>query len=118
MYEPWVLKIDLSSTAGDATDPDFPNAGKLTKYSTKPARTGIAMVTVIQSKEICIREFWADYLKDRSLTGAQLITFTFWPDLFIRSQHAPSQNGVAIDILAQVFIFGSTFGAVFYIKIV
>lgn len=77
MYEPWVLKIDLSSIAGDASDPDFPNAGKLTKHSTKPARTGIAMVTLIQSEEICIRGFWADYLKDKSLTGALLITFPF-----------------------------------------
>ena len=77
MYEPWVDKIDLSSIAGDATDPDFPNSGKLTKYSTKPARTGIAMLTVVQSKEICIRGFWADYLIDKSPTGTQPITFSF-----------------------------------------
>jgi hypothetical protein len=75
MYKPWVLKIDLSRIVRDASDPDFPNTGKLTKYSTKPARTGIAMVTVVQSKEICIRGFWADYLKDKSLTGVQPINF-------------------------------------------
>jgi len=90
MYEPWVLKINLSSITGDASDPDFPNAGKLTKFSTKPARTGIAMVTIVQSKEICIRGFWADYLMDKSLTGAQPITFYFRPDSSIHSQHALS----------------------------
>jgi len=82
MYEPWVMTIDLSSVAGDASDPDFPNSGKLTKYSTKPARTGIAMVTLVQSKEICIRAFYADYLEDRSPTGEAnhsplLITFIY-----------------------------------------
>lgn len=87
MYEPWVLKIDLSSITGDASDPDFPNAGKLTKYSKKSARTGIAMITVVQSKEICIRGFWADYLKDKSLTGAQPITFFLTEFTYIFSSY-------------------------------
>jgi len=71
MYEPWVLDIDLSTIEENGSDPDFPNAGKLTKYSTKFARTGVAMIRVVQSKELCIRGFWADYLKDESVTGEQ-----------------------------------------------
>jgi superfamily II DNA/RNA helicase len=69
MYEPWVLDIDLLNLEENSSDPDFPYAGKLTKYSTKPAQTGVAMVRVVESKELCIRGFWADYLKDDSSTG-------------------------------------------------
>jgi hypothetical protein len=90
MYEPWVLKIDLSSITGDASDLDFPNTRKLTKFSTKPARIGIAMVTIVQSKEICIRGFWVDYLIDKSFTGVQPVIFYFRLDSSIHSQHALS----------------------------
>ena len=71
MYEPWVLDIDLSTIEENSSDPDFPNAGKLTKYPTKSAWTAVAMIRVVQSKELCIRGFWADYLNDESATGEQ-----------------------------------------------
>jgi hypothetical protein len=54
MYELWVLDIDLSTIEENNSDPNFPNAGKLTKYSTKFTWTGVAMIHVVQSKELCI----------------------------------------------------------------
>lgn len=68
MYEPWVLDIDLSSSAEDPSDPDYPNAGKLTKHSTKRQRTGWAMVSIVQS-QICLRKLFAQYLDDQSDEG-------------------------------------------------
>ena len=82
MYEPWVLDIDLSTIEENSSDPDFPNVGKLTKYSTKSAWTGVAMIHVIQSKELCIQGFWADYLNDESATGEQA-KFSFSSFLYI-----------------------------------
>jgi len=43
MYEPWALNIDLSIINFNVSDPDHPNVEKLTKISTKQARTGIVM---------------------------------------------------------------------------
>ncbi|KAF8957732.1 hypothetical protein BDZ97DRAFT_1924345 [Flammula alnicola] len=74
MYEPWALDIDLFSTEEDPTDPDFPNNGKLTKHATKIQRTGRAMIAAVQSKEDCLRGFWANYLKDLSLTARTFTT--------------------------------------------
>lgn len=69
MYEPWVLDIDLTATPNESGDPDLPNSGKLTKNSTKNQRTGHAMINLIQSKESCIRNFFAQYLADESPEG-------------------------------------------------
>ncbi|KAF9555907.1 hypothetical protein CPC08DRAFT_642227 [Agrocybe pediades] len=70
MYEPWVMNIELTDDPVQYTsDPDYPNGGELGKHSTKNARTGTAMVKLIQSTETCIRKFWAEYLNDTSPAG-------------------------------------------------
>jgi superfamily II DNA helicase RecQ len=70
MYEPWVNEIDLSeiNVPADA-DPDHPNVGELSRYSTKQARLGLAMIKIIQLDEVCLRLLFAVYLKDQSLEG-------------------------------------------------
>lgn len=69
MYEPWVMTIDLSAIDFHITDPDHPNIAKLTKFSTKQERTGIAMIRITQSHTKCLREMFADYLIDDSPDG-------------------------------------------------
>jgi len=71
MYKTWVIDINLSDDASgqDVLDPDYPNAGELTKHSTKHARTGVAMIKMVQSRDVCIREFWANYLNDSTPTS-------------------------------------------------
>jgi len=69
MYEPWVMTIDLSTIDFPITDPDHPNVEKLTKFSTKQARTGIAMTRITQSRKECLRAMFADYLGDDSPDG-------------------------------------------------
>ncbi|KAF9525193.1 P-loop containing nucleoside triphosphate hydrolase protein [Crepidotus variabilis] len=67
LYEPWVLDINTSSLLDlSLIDPDYPNAGKLDKSSSKVARTGIAMIRMVQSTDCCIRTMWADYLGDKT----------------------------------------------------
>ena len=74
MYEPWVMDIDLSTINFNFTDPDHPNVEKLGKNSTKQARTGIAMIKIVQSVDDCLRGMYADYLGDKALDGT-------WPAL-------------------------------------
>jgi hypothetical protein len=62
------MNIDLSTIQFTITDPDHPNVEKLGKNSTKQARTGIAMVKIIQSAN-CFRGMFADYLGDKALDG-------------------------------------------------
>jgi hypothetical protein len=72
MYEPWVMNIDLSSiptTPSSLSDPDHPTVEKLSKTSTKQQRTGIAMITLIQSIKECPRKFFANYLGDTTPDG-------------------------------------------------
>ncbi|KAH9014989.1 II DNA helicase [Lactarius pseudohatsudake] len=67
MYEPWVKTIDLKAVIVEtASDPDHPNVPKLTKHSTKQARTGVAMIKVIQQNEECLRRLFATYLNDQA----------------------------------------------------
>ncbi|KAH9070706.1 hypothetical protein EDB83DRAFT_2517848 [Lactarius deliciosus] len=67
MYEPWVKTIDLKAIIVEtASDPDHPNVPKLTKHSTKQARTGVAMIKVIQQNEECLRRLFATYLNDQA----------------------------------------------------
>ena len=74
MYEPWVKVIALGDVSVQASlDPDHPNVTTLTIRSTKRERTGIAMITLIQKKEACIRKMIIDYLADRSLRGESII---------------------------------------------
>ena len=52
MYEPWVKTIDLGAVRVEAaSDPDHPNVLKLTTHSTNQARTGVAMLKIIQQTE-------------------------------------------------------------------
>jgi hypothetical protein len=69
MYEPWVMNIDLSTIKFAFTDPDHPNVEKLGKNSTKQARTGIAMIKIVQSVDDCFRGMCADYLGDKAPDG-------------------------------------------------
>jgi hypothetical protein len=69
MYEPWVMDIDLSTINFTFTDPDHPNVEKLGKNSTKQARTGIAMIRIVQSVDDCFRGMSADYLGDKAQDG-------------------------------------------------
>ncbi|KAI9436004.1 hypothetical protein H4582DRAFT_2079138 [Lactarius indigo] len=67
MYEPWVKTIDLKAVSVETvSDPDHPNVSKLTTHSTKQARTGIAMIKVIQQNEQCLRRLFATYLNDQA----------------------------------------------------
>ena len=69
MYEPWAKTIDLSAVDFDTvSDPDHPNVPKLTTHSTKQARTGVAMVKIIQQTE-CLRKLFATYLNDKAPDG-------------------------------------------------
>jgi hypothetical protein len=80
MYESWVKNIDLSTIQFTATDPDHPNVEKLGKNSTKQARTGIAMIKIVQSADDCLRGMFTDYLGDKALDGTSpnlLIVITF-----------------------------------------
>ena len=63
------MDIDLSTIKFTFTDPDHPNVEKLGKNSTKQARTGIAMIKIVQSVDDCFRGMYADYLGDKSLVG-------------------------------------------------
>jgi len=79
MYEPWVMNINLSSTPtipSSLSDPDHPTVEKLSKTSTKQERTGIAMITHIQSAKDCPREFFANYLGDKTPDGRLLFFIT------------------------------------------
>jgi len=71
MYEPWVMNIDLSTIAFSSSDPDHPIVEKLSKTSTKQERTGIAMVTIVQSTD-CPRGMFANYLGDKTPNGRLL----------------------------------------------
>ncbi|KAJ7845810.1 P-loop containing nucleoside triphosphate hydrolase protein [Mycena olivaceomarginata] len=62
MAEPWAYSASLDD---NSTDPDRPIVGHLTKYSRKPARTGLAMVKYVRSK-VCLRELIRQYLADES----------------------------------------------------
>jgi hypothetical protein len=62
------MNIDLSTIKFTVTDPDHPNIENLGKYSTKQARTGIAMIKIVQSTD-CFRGMFADYLGDKALDG-------------------------------------------------
>ena len=56
MYEPWVKSIDLSTIEVDTvSDPDHPNVPKLTNQSMKQARTGVAIIKIIQLEQECLR---------------------------------------------------------------
>jgi len=68
------MNIDLSAIKFDVTDPDHPNVEKLGKNSTKQARTGIAMIKIIQSADGCFRGMFADYLGDRTLDALHFTT--------------------------------------------
>ncbi|KAH9011631.1 II DNA helicase [Lactarius pseudohatsudake] len=75
MYEPWVKSIDPAAVEVDtASDPDHPNVPKLTVHSTKQARTGIAMIKIIQREQECLRQLFADYLNDTSLDALHFTT--------------------------------------------
>lgn len=63
------MTIDLSAIDFVVTDPDQPNVAKLTKSSTKQARTGIAMIRIVQSQKECTRAMFANYLTDDSPEG-------------------------------------------------
>ena len=63
------MDIDLSTIKFAFTDPDHPNVEKLGKNPTKQARTGIAMIKIVQSVDDCFRGMYADYLGDKSLYG-------------------------------------------------
>ena len=70
MYEPWVRSIDLSTVEVDTvSDPDHPNVPKLTNQSTKQARTGVAMIKIIQLEQECLRRLFANYLGDVASDG-------------------------------------------------
>ncbi|KAH9011588.1 hypothetical protein EDB84DRAFT_1445095 [Lactarius hengduanensis] len=59
--------IDLKAVIVEtASDPDHPNVPKSTKHSTKQARTGVAMIKVIQQNEECLRRLFATYLNDQA----------------------------------------------------
>ena len=73
MYEPWAKSIDLAAVKVDTvSDPDHPNIPKLTVHSTKQARTGVAMLKIIQLKQECLRQLFATYLKDTTFNGMYL----------------------------------------------
>lgn len=74
MYESWAITIDLDNSAIDFTsDPNHPNVTKLSIHSMKQQRTGGAILTIIQSVEICLRILFAKYLADMSLDGTSVI---------------------------------------------
>ncbi|KAF8256917.1 P-loop containing nucleoside triphosphate hydrolase protein [Lactarius quietus] len=65
MYEPWVMKINCNAVEAEAvSDPDHPNVPKLTQHSKKQARTGVAMIKVVQLEQKCLRQMFAAYLND------------------------------------------------------
>jgi hypothetical protein len=70
LYEPWALTADLSVLSSSAQDPDDPDRPlqAITKSSKKPERTGVAMYQLVQST-LCIRNFFAEYLSDKTPTG-------------------------------------------------
>jgi hypothetical protein len=70
MYEPWVKDIDLTApNVNCISDPDHPNTQKLTIHSKKRDRTGVAMLSIIQNEQECLRWLFANYLDDQSLNG-------------------------------------------------
>lgn len=78
MYEPWLSKIDLSTISFSISDPDHPNVEQLCKNSTKQARTGIAIIKILQSTH-CLRKMFVDYLGDEASDGR--LTFFIVVDL-------------------------------------
>jgi ERCC4-related helicase len=73
MYEPWVKTIDIETVRVETvSDPDHPNVPKLTIHSTKQARTGVAMIKVVQKTEECLRKLFATYLNDQTPDGIYL----------------------------------------------
>ena len=59
MYEPWVKDIDLTAPNINCTsDPDHPNTQKLTIHSKKRDRTGVAMLSIIQNEQECLRQLF------------------------------------------------------------
>jgi hypothetical protein len=73
MYEPWVKKIDYSTVKAKAvSDPDHPNVPKLAQHSTKQARTGVAMVKIVQLELQCLRWLFSAYLDDTACNGMYL----------------------------------------------
>ncbi|KAF8991813.1 P-loop containing nucleoside triphosphate hydrolase protein, partial [Hymenopellis radicata] len=71
MYEAWAITADLSEHPLDGRDPDQPLKQPLTAKSKKPERTSIGMYHLVQDTEICIRQFFATYLNDTSLTALE-----------------------------------------------
>ena len=78
MYEPWVKKINLSAINFPFTDHGHPNIEKLGKNSTKQACTGITMIKIIQSVDVCFSGMYTYYvyLGDKPLEGT-------WPIFLI-----------------------------------
>jgi len=79
MYEPWVKEMDLTAINIDSMDPDYPNAGTLTKFSKKQARTGVAMIKCV-CESACLRKTFADYLNDTTPHGLTSLSLWFRSD--------------------------------------
>ncbi|KAJ7451395.1 P-loop containing nucleoside triphosphate hydrolase protein [Mycena latifolia] len=72
MAEPWAYTVSLEAVATDNGDPDRPISGRLVKNSTKPARTGLAMIVYVRT-EHCLREKIRDYLADVSVEALKVL---------------------------------------------
>ncbi|KAJ6476423.1 P-loop containing nucleoside triphosphate hydrolase protein [Mycena vulgaris] len=73
MAEPWAFTVSLDAVEHDNGDPDRPIAGHLTKFSSKPERTGLAMILYVRSLS-CLRKLVRDYLADVSPDGLNIST--------------------------------------------
>jgi superfamily II DNA helicase RecQ len=65
MWEPWVHDITIPDSQNGDSDPDRPSAPlSKEKDPTKPERTGLAMIQLIQDSARCIRKRLWQYLGD------------------------------------------------------
>ena len=105
MYEPWAKSINLATVEVDtSSNPDHPNIPKLTVHSTKQARTGVAMLWIVQLEKECLRKSFATYLKDTTFDGMYMRCTHACMLIAYDPQHCTSRlNGVVIDTLDRGF---------------
>ena len=78
MFEMWAIATHPDPSIDFTSDPDHPNVVTLGPHSTKQARTGGAILDVVQCTETCMRLMFANYLADNSPDGTKVFIWALF----------------------------------------